>query len=115
VKVAVVGSRDVSKSVLERVAAFVSSLPPGTVIISGGARGVDQAAIEAARRAGLPVVVYEPDYATHGKAAPLVRNLYIVAECDELVAFWDASSNGTMHAIRTAVASGKKVTAWGTV
>lgn len=53
-RVAIVGSRDYPA--LGEVTAYVESLPAGTVVVSGGTRGVDQTAEKAARARGLTVV-----------------------------------------------------------
>lgn len=97
-KVAIVGSRDFP--FMEMVIAYVRTLPEGTTVISGGARGVDRIAWEQARKRGLQIRVIRPDYEAHApKLAPLVRNGRIAAECDRMVAFWDGLSGGTANAI----------------
>lgn len=106
-RVAIVGSRDYPR--LAAVREYVRGLPPGTIVVSGGARGVDQAAEAEARACGLLVVTHLPDYARFGRRAPLVRNEAIVRSCDRLVAFIWRESSGTSHAIRCALASGKPV------
>jgi hypothetical protein len=45
----------------EAVEAYTSELAPGTVVITGGAKGSDQWAEQSARTRGLEVVVHEPD------------------------------------------------------
>lgn len=105
--VAVVGSRDYPD--LEGVRAFVRSLPAGTTLVSGGARGVDSAAAEAARERGIPVVVYAADWARLGRAAGPVRNRSIAEHCDRLVAFWDGESPGTADVVAQARALGREV------
>jgi hypothetical protein len=88
---------------------YIQALPPGTVVITGGAMGVDQAAESAARAAGLPVVVYRPDYEQWGKTAPLRRNQRIADDCTRMVAFWNGESRGTAHATLCAQRQGKLV------
>lgn len=93
-KVAVVGSRGLQVPDLERY------LPPETThIISGGARGVDTSAREYARRTGLKLTEYLPDYAAYGNRAPLVRNDQIIAAAELVLAFWDGESRGTAYVI----------------
>ncbi len=46
-RIAIVGSRGLPRPDL--IEAFVASLPAGTVVVSGGARGVDTVAEQAAR------------------------------------------------------------------
>lgn len=106
-RVAIVGSRKFPD--LERVRAYVRSLPADTVIVSGGASGVDTEAEMEADMRGIAVVVYQPLYGSDGKRAPLIRNQRIVDDCDRLVAFWDGKSTGTQHAVGLARKAGKPV------
>jgi hypothetical protein len=105
--VAIVGSR--SWPDLDRVRAVVDTLPEGTVVVSGGARGVDTAAWLAAQARGLRAVVHLADWKKHGNAAGVIRNTAIVESCDEVIAFWDGESRGTADTIRKARAAGKPV------
>lgn len=43
------------------------ALPPYTIIVSGGALGVDQAAAQAALELDLGLIEYFPDWQKHGK------------------------------------------------
>jgi hypothetical protein len=105
--VAIVGSRDYVR--LDDVRRFVEALPPGTIVVSGGARGVDTAAIEAAAARGLATKVYPADWMREGKRAGYLRNYAIVDAADEVVAFWDGASRGTAHTITLAQVAGKPV------
>jgi hypothetical protein len=90
------------------VVEYVMSLPDGSVVVSGGAIGVDSVAAEAARSRGLEVVEHLPDYERHGgKMAPLVRNILIVDDSDEIIAFPAPWSTGTWHAVGVARDKGK--------
>ena len=109
-RVAIVGSRDYPR--LEDVARFVALLPDNAVVISGGARGVDTAAEQAARARGLEVVVFPADWNTHGKQAGYLRNKDIVNACDWLAAFHYNASRGTAHSIELARKAGKHVIAY---
>lgn len=82
--VAIVGSRPPSKSpddalrpdatftlrlawerhhaLIARVRAYVASLESGTIVVSGGARGVDKEAERAAKRHGLNVRIFYPNW-----------------------------------------------------
>lgn len=102
---AIVGSRDFGSPDLVR--RFVAGLPPGTVVVSGGARGVDTWAEDAAKANGLETKVFKADWDTLGKRAGYVRNLEIVAYCDKVVAFWDGLSRGTKHTMDAAERAGK--------
>lgn len=98
--IAVIGSRDFPQ--LDSVVAYVRGLPSGTVVISGGARGVDRVAASAARSAGHTVREFRPDWDRHGKSAGFKRNAQIVEASDRLVAFWDGKSRGTADTIEKA-------------
>jgi hypothetical protein len=106
--VAIVGSRDYPD--LDAVHKFVDTLDIDDIVISGGARGVDRTAEEAADVRGLESYVYEAEWDKYGKRAGFLRNIKIVEECSELVAFWDGISKGTAHSIYLARKAGKPVT-----
>lgn len=106
-KVAIVGSRDFLE--LSRVVEYVRGLPAGTIVVSGGARGVDSVAETAARECGLSVQVFKPDWDKHGLRAGFVRNLEIIGNADRVVAFWNGASRGTKHSISIARNYGKPV------
>lgn len=105
--VAIVGSRGYSSE--QQVRRYVAALAEDTVIVSGGARGVDTWALDEARRRGMRVVLHRPDWGRYGKRAGFVRNSLIVRDCDRCVAFWDGQSRGTMDTVRKCEESGKPV------
>jgi len=112
--VAVVGSREYpSLGLVREFVRRLAARDPSAVVVSGNARGVDRAAEEEARAAGLEVVSLPADWGAHGKAAGFVRNGQIVERCDAVAAFWDGRSNGTADTVRKAEAAGKKVSVWG--
>lgn len=103
-KVAVIGSRNL------RVKGLEQYLPKGTdCIVSGGAVGVDSSAAEFAKKAGLCLKVFLPDYEQWGRRAPLMRNLDIVAEADIVLAFWNGRSKGTEFVINQCRKQGKPI------
>lgn len=94
-KVAVIGSRRIGKI------DFSYYLPKECdEIVSGGAKGVDTYAAEYARKNGIKLTELLPQYEVYGRAAPIVRNHQIVEYADEVLAFWDGSSKGTLSVIR---------------
>lgn len=111
-RVAIVGSRDYPN--LEHVDAYVESLPTDTVVVSGGARGVDTRAAARARERGLCVEEYLADWERFGRAAGMIRNKKVLDVCERVVAFWDGSSRGTAHTIREAIKRGLRVEVKGT-
>jgi hypothetical protein len=68
-------------------------------IVSGGARGADEAGERYAERHSIPVHVDEPDWESYGKAAGHRRNLRMAHKADAVVAFWDGQSSGTRSMI----------------
>ena len=94
-KVAIVGSRDVDLSQLDWLDQQVP--PDCDGFVSGGARGVDQMAVQLADKRGVPCWEYLPDYARYGRGAPLVRNREIVKQADLVLAVWDGKSRGTRY------------------
>jgi hypothetical protein len=131
VRLAVVGSRDYPR--LEEVAAYLDEVrymgeDEPECIVSGGARGVDQAAEAWAREHQVPVVSFRPakraptnwyierwetagpghtvhvlpgSYETFAAAA-FVRNGFIVEFADQVVAFHYGKSHGTRDSIARA-------------
>lgn len=106
-KIAIVGSREYSP--LGKVEAYIRLLPSDTIIVSGGAKGVDSLAVSWAKFLGMETLVFLPDWNKYGKSAGMRRNSDIVANCDRLVAFWDGISKGTKDSIDKAQLAGKEV------
>jgi hypothetical protein len=85
-KIAVIGSRNYPH--LDRVRRYVEKLEEGTIVVTGGARGVD-------------------------KTAGFKRNTQIVNDADVVVAFWDGTSRGSLDTITKAVKCNKTVIIFG--
>ncbi len=97
-------------AICEAVVEHVNSLPEGSTVVSGGAQGVDSVAVQAAKARGLAWKEHLPDYEKHGgKMAPIVRNILIVDDCDEMTAFVAPWSVGTWHAVSVAKEKEKAV------
>ncbi len=96
-KVAVVGSRSITGVDINRY------IPPdASLIISGGATGVDQIAEQYADERGIKKLIIRPDYELYGESAPLIRDRIIVERADLVVAIWDGVSSGTAYTINYA-------------
>jgi hypothetical protein len=115
-RVAIVGSRDWPYPQL--VTEYVNRLPVGALVISGGARGADTAAEEAAKaREDLPApMVHKAAWrrcdGSVDRGAGHKRNATIVVACDRLAAFWWRESPGTGHSVELAQEAGKPVEIW---
>lgn len=93
----IVGSRGINKF---DISPYV---PKDTnLIISGGAKGIDQIAEEYADKNKISKLVLRPEYSLYGKAAPIRRNETMINIADEIIAVWDGVSNGTKHSINYA-------------
>lgn len=111
-KVLVCGSRDwFDWGPIERE---LAKLPPGTIIVHGGARGADTIAGEVARRLGFEVRRYPADWDRFGKGAGPIRNAQMLREehrpsepIDMVLAFSKnfAASRGTADMVRKAEAA----------
>jgi hypothetical protein len=112
-RVGVVGSR--RRTDREALDAFIVSLAPDTIVVTGGAQGPDQWAEEAARARGLAVVVHKPEL--DGAVTPwqmadryYARHQAIVDDSDLIVAFVARDRmGGTEDTIRRAKRAGKPV------
>ena len=100
-KVAIIGSRSIFAT---DIGVYISN---GDEIVSGGAVGVDSCAAEYAKKNGLKLTVFLPQYERYGRAAPIVRNKEIEDYSDKIVAFWDGKSKGTLSVIKYAEKMGK--------
>ena len=84
-----------------------------TKVITGGARGIDTLAFQAAEAAGIRNLQFLPDRAKYrGKMvlkAFQARNEQIAENCDVLLAVWDGVSRGTSNTLSYARRIGKPV------
>jgi hypothetical protein len=112
VRIAIVGSRDIGCEIdrCEEVGDFLDTLPRDTVIVSGGAPGMDRIGIQLAKNRKMPTEVFSADWNRYGKRAGFLRNQTIVDNCDEVHAWHDGKSRGTAHTIELARRAGKPVT-----
>lgn len=101
-KVAVVGSRGLE---ISNLGEYISNAEE---IVSGGAVGVDSCAANYAKRNGIKLTLFLPEYERYGRAAPIIRNKKIVDYADEIIVFWDGNSKGTLSVIKYAEKTGKK-------
>ena len=98
----VVGSRNIESFDLSKYINKEVSL-----IISGGAKGIDTLAEKYADKHGISKLILRPNYNLYGKSAPLLRNKQMVEICDSVLIVWDGKSNGTKYTIEYAKKRGK--------
>lgn len=103
-KIAIIGSRNLR---VENLGEHLSENV--TEIVSGGAKGIDTCAREYAKRKGIKLTEFLPEFNRFGKGAPLERNVKIVNYADEVIAFWDGNSKGTEFVIKTCKANNKPI------
>ena len=96
-KVAIIGSRNI---ILDDIGLYI--LDFCEEIVTGGAVGIDTCAAEYAKKKGIKLTQFLPQYSIFGRAAPIVRNKKIVDYSDKIIAFWDGKSKGTLSVIKYA-------------
>ncbi|MDD5151798.1 MAG: DUF2493 domain-containing protein [Flavobacterium sp.] len=95
-RVAVVGSRNINnkKEIFDILSRYDIS-----IVVSGGALGVDTIAEEYAENINIGTDIYLPDWKKYGKSAGFIRNKDIINNSDMTIAFWDGKSKGTLNSI----------------
>lgn len=112
VKLAIVGSRYFSDYdvVAKHVKEYIDSIGAPSMIISGGATGVDSLAVQYADKYEIPKLVFKPQWGKYGKAAGPIRNKLIVNECTHLIAFMAEDSVGTKDTVEYAKSVNRPMT-----
>lgn len=84
--------------------------PEEVMFISGGcSEGADNFAEEIAKKNGIPILIFYPDYNRNGRSAPILRNTLISAHCEVLIAMVHPDrKGGTEDTLKKAVRLGKK-------
>lgn len=80
-----------------------------SLIISGGASGVDTLAEKYADKHKISKLIMYPQYNLYKRGAPLKRNEKMIEVADEVLVFWDGKSKGTKYSIDFATKQGKNV------
>lgn len=108
-RVLVTGGRDYWSPDLYHDLARIHGERPFSVVITGGARGVDEMAAHWAERRSISSKVYPADWKAHGRAAGPIRNAKMIAEGrpDLVVAF--PGGRGTADCVKQARAAGLEV------
>ena len=103
-KLLIVGSRSIKNF------SFAGLVPKQTsLIITGGADGIDALAEGYADKNGLSKLVLRPRYDLYGRCAPLKRNEKMAELCDMALIIWDGTSRGTEYTAKYARKIGKEV------
>jgi hypothetical protein len=110
-KLAVVGSRDITDELLvfNSINSIITEVQTPITIISGGARGVDSIAAKWANNNNVPLIEFRADWNKFGKVAGMIRNKDIITECDTVLAIWDGKSKGTKNSIQLGYSLKKNV------
>jgi predicted Rossmann fold nucleotide-binding protein DprA/Smf involved in DNA uptake len=113
-RVGIVGSRKWANR--QAVEELIKHFPAGTVVVSGGARGVDTWAVSFAQECGLEAVVHLPELPSPSSPrweftkAYYARNRLIAENVDVLYAFVaDDRKGGTENTIQHALKLGVRV------
>ena len=114
--VAIVGSRRrTDKASIMNLVMRLQTCYGYMTIVSGGCRGPDTWAVEAAQKANIPTRVYRPTFPPDAEYYTVVkayyaRNAEIAQACDIMYAFVSPDrTGGTENAIRHATRLGKRV------
>ena len=103
-KILIAGSRSINDFDLTK---YVPE--EATLIISGGAVGVDTLAEKYADKHRISKLILRPNYKKYAKGAPLIRNKEMVDIADMVIVIWDGKSRGTKNTIDYATSRGKNV------
>ena len=99
--VAIIGSRCITD--YSFFCGIMKNISPAPArIVSGGARGVDTLAARYAKENEIHLLEIKPDYATHKRIAPILRNKTIVKFSSRVIALWDGTSPGTANTLELA-------------
>lgn len=103
-KLLIIGSRTITDFDL------TNHIPEETsLIISGGAKGMDTVAEKYADKHGIEKLIIKPQYEKYGRAAPIKRNEIMVDMADLVLAVWDGKSKGTERALKYAQKKNKQI------
>lgn len=105
-KLLIAGSRTLSPTAddidraLEQLRAEHEITATIELVISGTARGVDQAGEAWAKARGIPIERMPADWSTHGKRAGHIRNAAMAEIATHALVWWDGVSKGTRDMMR---------------
>ena len=80
-----------------------------TLIISGGAKGIDTIAEKYADEHKISKLILLPQYNLYGKSAPIKRNETMVNIADTVIIVWDGHSRGTKSTLQYSKKKNKNI------
>ena len=103
-KVLIAGSRSINDF------DFSPHIPKDTtLIISGGAKGIDTLAEKYADKHRISKLILLPQYNLYGKSAALKRNEIMVDIADTVIVVWVGQSRGTKYTLEYAKKKNKDI------
>lgn len=108
-RIIIAGSRSATEAQVEQALGSCRWIGFVSAIVSGGARGADEFGEAWARRAGVDVMLFVPDWKRLGKRAGPARNQEMAQHAEGLVAVWDGVSRGTRSMIDYARRAGLRI------
>lgn len=114
-KLAIIGGRDfqdfsLADQTFIKLTEYFLRINEPVEIVSGGAKGADLIGKKIANKYSLKYIEFLPDWDLYGKSAGFKRNVDIINDCDQVLAFWDGVSKGTAHSLKLAKQSKKPTT-----
>lgn len=107
-RVIIAGSRSITSYNVVCSAIFAAGFPV-SLVVSGGAAGVDLLGERWARENGVPVQVFAARWSDFGRAAGAVRNSEMAQNADALILVWNGVSAGSKNMLQAARRAGLKV------
>lgn len=104
----IAGSRTIADIRLVYLAIEEAGWDP-TVVISGGAPGVDKLGEAWAEWNEVTIERYPANWSRFGQGAGKIRNAEMALKAEALIAIWDGYSKGTGHMIDCARANNLKI------
>lgn len=95
-KLIIAGSRSITNyKVFTRTIQQSQLIDKASLIICGGASGVDSLGLRYAIENKIHCRIVIPEWGKYGKTAGPIRNQYMLEQADGLICLWDGQSRGT--------------------
>lgn len=112
-KLIIAGSRSIDLhtafAAIDDIAPRIAQDIEVTEIVSGTARGVDQAGESYAKYSGIPIKRFPADWDQYGRGAGHIRNAAMADYADALLLIWDGSSKGSANMKQNMIKMNKTV------